>query len=45
LERQARAKFPLSEAASAALRAQLQPRVAALFESECAAHAAMTAAF
>ncbi len=41
LERQAGAQFPLTEAAGAALRAQLQTRVLALYEGEVAAHAAL----
>jgi hypothetical protein len=43
LEKQARTKFPLSEADSAALRASLQTRVIALHEAECAAHTALAA--
>ena len=41
LEKQARTKLPLSDADAAALRASLQTRVAALYEAECAAHAAL----
>jgi hypothetical protein len=41
LGRQARDKFPLTDADCAALRARLQARVAALYEGERAAHAAL----
>jgi hypothetical protein len=41
LEKQARTKFPLSDVDGAALRARLQARVAALYEGESAAHAAL----
>jgi hypothetical protein len=44
LERQARAKVPLSEADSAALLARLQTRVLALYDAERAAHAALAEA-
>jgi hypothetical protein len=41
LEKQAHTKFPLSDADAAALRARLQARVAALYESERAAQTAL----
>jgi hypothetical protein len=45
LSQQARAQFPLTEEDCAALRAQLQPRVLALYEAEAAAHAAIAKVF